>query len=691
MTESTRAVFLSYASEDAGVARRICEALRAAGIEVWFDQSELRGGDAWDMSIRRQIRSCALFMPIISASAHAREEGYFRLEWKLAVDRSHLMAGTRAFLMPVVIDGTLQSDERIPERFRELQWSQLPGGNVPAAFVQRVQQLLAPEAPVAAAAPVATAASVAGATVGAVPPMVPARGPATAGRAPAGGRLAIAVAALAIGALAIGYFVRGRAPASGPTALPAAAVSTAPTAPVASRNPVSDKSIAVLPFVDMSEKRDQEYFSDGLSEELIDQLTHIPDLKVIARTSSFAFKGKNEDMRTIAAQLGVANLLEGSVRKAGTELRITAQLIRAADGVHLWSQTYERKLTDVFKLQDEIAGTVASALKTTLQGGAAAASDKTTSVEAHNLYLQGRFFAARVTVDDTNAAVGYYEKALRVDSSYAVAWAALASAYNWNAQYGNAPYVETTEKARAAAKTALRLDPRLSEPHNVLATILSSLDYDWAAARTEVDTALALEPRSPGSLGTAGGIAFALGEVDRALALSRDAIAIDPLRAGAFFGLGNELFAAGRLDEAMAALRSCAKLTPGQVKIHFALGQVALAQHHPEEARAFNADERAPWYRLTGLAIIEGAQGQRAAADAALAELIRNYGDTAAAQIAEVYAHRKDLDNAFKWLDRGLAQRDPGLRWLKVDPLYASIRGDARYPPLLKKIGLPPG
>ena len=540
---------------------------------------------------------------------------------------------------------------------------------MPPAFIERVLRLLSPDEPVAVVAP----RPIAGArhSIGGI------HGSARWSR----GAL-LAVAALAL--IAAGYFALAR------FMLPER--STPPTPPSAAVVAVApEKSIAVLPFVDMSEKHDQEYFSDGLSEELIDQLTRIADLRVIARTSSFAFKGKNQDMRTIAAQLGVANLLEGSVRKAGSELRITAQLIRAADGVHLWSQTYDRKLTDVFKVQEDIAATVASALKATLQQGAVTAIDKTTSIEAHNLYLQGRYFAVRATVEDMGTALGYYEQALRLDPDYAAAWAALGEAHAWNAQFGNASVAEATEQARAAARTALRLDPRLSEPHATLALIHSSYDFDWAGARVEVDRAIALDPRNPENLMRSGSIAFAFGEIDKAIQVYREATAIDPLRASGYLSLGGALHAAGREDEALEALRSCARITPGQVKIHYMLGQVALAQKRPTEARAFILAEMAPWYRLTGLAIIEDAQGNRAAADAALAQLTKDYGDTAAAQIAEVYAHRRDLDSAFNWLERGVAQRDPGLRWLKVDPFYASIRGDPRYKELLKKIGLPEG
>ncbi len=660
MTDTSNAVFLSYASEDSEAAARICATLRAAGIEVWFDQSELRGGDAWDRQIKQQIHECALFIPIISAHSQSRLEGYFRREWKLASERTHDMAEEKAFLVPVVIDDTSERRASVPDRFREMQWSRLPGGETSPAFCERVKALL-------------------GVAVAAVP-HGGISSPALAIAKRSSHRwivMTIAAAVVVLGGAWQAWRVMTHMPSTAEARSSATSVAVVP-----------DKSIAVLPFVDMSEKHDQEYFSDGLSEELIDHLSHIADLKVIARTSSFAFKGKNEDMRTIATKLGVAHLLEGSVRKAGTQLRITVQLIRAGDGAHLWSETYDRKLTDVFKVQEEIAATVASALKATLQERSEDASDKGVSVEAHNLYLQGRYFAARATLDDMNAAVGFYQKALNLDSGYAVAWAALSTAYAWNAQFSDAPVGATTEKARAAARTALRLAPQLTEAHRTLALIQSSYDYDWVGARSEVDRAVALEPHNPDNLLKAGGIAWAFGEADKSIQLYQDALKIDPLRADGYMALGATLFGSGRLDESMAALRACARITPGQVKIHFLMGQVALAQGHPDEARTLNAAEMAPWYRLTGLAIIEDAQDNRAASDAALTELIHGASEPAAAQIAEVYSHRHDIDSALSWLERGFARRDPGLRWLKVDPLYKPLRGDPRFDALLRKLKL---
>ena len=336
MIDPGKAVFLSYASQDAEAAQQLCNALRAADIEVWFDRSELRGGDAWDALIRKQIKGCYLFVPIISANTQSREEGYFRREWNLAVGRTLDMAEDRTFLLPIVIDGTSDSEARVPDKFREVQWTRLPGGANPQAFLTQVRRLIAPEAN----APKTPS-----------PPSPPTRNPTPATMAspslvstrPVVRSVLPWVVSTAL-MLGVGYVVADKFFASKRAAPTAETAITVP----AKAEPVSNKSIAVLPFVDMSEKKDQEYFSDGLSEELIDHLARSVDLKVIARTSSFQFKGKNEDVRTIAAKLGVANLLEGSVRTAGQAVRITAQLIRASDGTHLWSHSYDRQMRDIF-------------------------------------------------------------------------------------------------------------------------------------------------------------------------------------------------------------------------------------------------------------------------------------------------------------------------------------------------------
>ena len=337
----TGAVFLSYASQDAEAAARLCNALRAAGIEVWFDQSELRGGDAWDQSIRKQIKTCALFVPVVSQHTHERAEGYFRLEWKLAVDRCYLMSADKPFLVPVVIDDTPDDDERVPEKFREVQWTRLPQGETPRDFATRIGQLLSGES--------------GHSLMMAQPRAVVSARPSRSWRW---------LALFAVLATVAAYLLVQK-PWIAKPALPARQTASAET-PVAFTPP--PHSIAVLPFVNMSGDPSQEYFSDGLTEELLNSLSHINELQVAARTSSFSFQGAHPDIGTVAHKLNVASVLEGSVRRSGHTIRVTAQLNNGVTGFHLWSQTYDRDLGDVLKLQTEIATAVANSLKVTLLG-----------------------------------------------------------------------------------------------------------------------------------------------------------------------------------------------------------------------------------------------------------------------------------------------------------------------------------
>jgi TolB-like protein len=402
VTEPSHAVFLSYASEDQAAAQRICDALRAGGIEVWFDQSALRGGDVWDQTIRKQIKSCVLFIPVISRHTHDRDEGYFRLEWKLAVDRSHLMTSNKAFLLPVVVDETREDDENVPDRFKDIHWTRLPAGETPVAFVERVRRLVAPEpsreTTVSPAPAVASAA-------------LPASERFTAW--PSSKRVLQALAALAL-SCALAYFaidrfwVRKQPP-------PTQSAAPASAAPAAFAPP--PHSIAVLPFVNMSGDKEQEYFSDGLTEEILNSLARINELQVSARTSSFSFKGKDTDLTTIAHKLNVASVLEGSVRRSGRTIRITAQLNNAVSGFHLWSQTYDRDLSDVLKLQTEIANAVANALKVKLLGDVAAKIEAggTRNPAALDAYLRGmKAYSLAHSGNDYQAAIAAYTEAIRL-------------------------------------------------------------------------------------------------------------------------------------------------------------------------------------------------------------------------------------------------------------------------------------
>jgi TolB-like protein len=670
--DSHRAVFLSYASEDADAAQRISTSLRAAGIEVWFDQSALRGGDAWDVTIRRQIKSCALFIPIISANTRARVEGYFRLEWKLAVDRSHLIAAERAFLLPIVIDDTREGDALVPDKFRELQWTRLPAGETPPAFVARVAELLArderPAATVERAAPAATQ-----------PP--PAVEPAATASWSKRALLLVAAALLiAAGLYAVDRFVASRRPAGAATSPPGRPAASA-------SNATADKSIAVLPFVDMSEKHDQEYFSDGLAEELLDVLAKVPGLQVIARTSSFSFKGKSEDVPTIAKKLNVANVLEGSVRKSGRHLRITTQLIRADTGVHIWSETYDRDEEDVFKVQEDIARAVAGKLKLALLGDAPVSTARTSNPEAYNLLLQGRYFVAFDTPDEISKSIDCYRRAIALDAAYAPAWAGLSQAIFRQVANGYVPVDDGKAQALAAARKAADLDPSLADAYAMIGSLMV-MDFDWPGGREAFDHALQLDPSNVNALFSSAHLTMTVGNTDDTLPQFRDALERDPLNLLYRRYMARVLYFAGRLTEAEATIRQVLAMSASFPAAHYELGRILLARGHIPGAMAEFEAEQSTW-RMFGLPLGYHALGRTTDANAALAAQIKESAG-AEFQAAETYAYFGDADQAFHWLDQAVLKHDPGVQWLRGDPLLKGLIRDPRYAALLRRLKLPP-
>jgi TolB-like protein len=449
-----------------------------------------------------------------------------------------------------------------------------------------------------------------------------------------------------------------------------------------------DKSIAVLPFVDMSEKRDQEYFSDGLSEELIDRLARSTDLKVIARTSSFQFKGKNEDVRRIAGKLGVANLLEGSVRKAGHEMRITAQLIRASDGSHLWSQSYDRDLVDIFKVQDEIAGTVAQALHAAFASGDRA-SNRETDVEAYNLVLEGNYFKARRTLPDDERAVQLYRKAIEIKPDYALAWARLASAYLSQETLKGTPSAVDNKRILDALERAIRLDPTLVWAYYTRAGFQLNVAWDWAAARADHERMREIEPRNNYLLPSAlGDIALTFGQIDRAIELYRKVVDGDPLDSYSLDDLGNALCAASRLQECLQSRLKLLQLHPEFGGVNSAVGMARLHLGQFDEALEAMQSEPAENHRLAGLVMAYWAIGRRAESDAALKSLTEKFASSDAYEIAEVHAYRKQIDAAHKWLDRAYWQHDVGMLGIKSDPLLRNLHTDRRFRALLIKMKL---
>jgi TolB-like protein len=675
---SQRAVFLSYASEDADAAQRICAALRAAGIEVWFDQSALRGGDAWDAAIRKQIRTCALFMPIISRNTHARDEGYFRLEWKLAVDRSHLMAVDKAFLLPVVIDDTRDNDDRVPDRFRELQWTRLPGGSTPADFTERVLHLLSPDEQ---AAPAASGVRTTGA----------AETPASKQQSSWLTKLITLLVALSVIAIAWDVVEKKFMPSLVATT-PPALVPSAPSAPVLPAEPpaagaVAQNSIAVLPFADMSEKKDQGYFSDGLAEELIDQLAKIPGLHVIARTSSFSFKDKSADIPTIAKQLNVANVLEGSVRKAGNRLRVTTQLIRADSGEDLWSETYDRQLKDVFQVQDEIAGAVVSALKLKLAPGQQASNaHRTSNTEAYNQFLICKQFADRSKLDDYQRAVAACRKAIELDPGYAAAYAELAVAEALVSDRTVNPAL--LQQAQATADKAIAMAPDEADGYAARG-FMRRYDWDWTGAQADLEKALALDPGDIRAQTRYGLLLGSLGRLPEAMAVIKKATSSDPLSSLSWNILGGELTESRQFAAAHAALQRALDIDPVSTFALDNLGRLQLYENNAAQALATFRQIGDEVFGPTGIAMAEHTLGHPEASKQALDPVIAKYANAAAYQIAEVYAWRGEKDLAFQWLDRAFQQRDGGMAQFKQDLTLASLRDDARFAAMMRKLKLP--
>jgi len=447
------------------------------------------------------------------------------------------------------------------------------------------------------------------------------------------------------------------------------------------------KSIAVLPFIDISDKRDQEYFSDGLSEELIDRLTHVGDLKVIARTSSFQFKGRNEDIRVIAEKLGVTHLLEGSVRKHDNQLRITAQLIEARGGTHLWSQTYDRSSLDIFKVQDEIARNVSQALRVALNSGRVKEEAHPSNVRTHNLLLEGHYFENHSNKEDLEKAIRLYKEAIQLEPNHAMAWVRLASAYTRLGEFFGS--VKDVAEARAAVDQALRIDPKLADAHAARATLLKMIDWNWEGAAAEYRRANELSPDPHRYDVGLAGIGLLFGRVDDSIAAKRLALDRDPLSVNALHALGTDLYVAGRYEEAASALRKVIELDPSFASVRTFLGTALLLQGQPQQALAVVEHEPDPSWKSIVLPLVYWSLGRRQESDDAMAALERDLAPIASFQIAQAHAYRGETSAALDWLERAYRERDTGVQWARVDPiLQRALRGEPRYQAFLVKLKL---
>ncbi len=653
-------VFISYASADAAVADTVVAILERQGVMCWIAPRDVKAGALYAEAIVRAIGDAKALVLVLSAnsiaSAHVSKEverasSKHRPVLALRIDDAPLSPALEYFL-------------------GESHWIDARAGGMDAAVAKLIAAIREPERTAAGGTPAVTAAVTPGASVGVVS-AVHSKSPRSLVLITAG----LAVVAVALAALLMTKF------------WPAKHVTAEPTK-TAAGTLVSDKSIAVLPFTDMSEKKDQEYFADGMAEEILDILAKVPSLKVIGRTSSFQFKGQNEDLRAIGTKLGVAYLLEGSVRRSADRVRVTAQLIDTRDGAHLWSQTYDRPASDTLQMQGEIAVTIARSLEIGIGADNPQSDRRLINDAAYDLYLRGRYAAERVDADGLAAGVTYLRQALDADPSFADAQVALAFTYYEQAFTSLAPSA-IFESSRQAAQSALKLNPKLGLAHAILGSIFTDYDWDWAAADPEFKQAFALAPHDARVLTIATDLTVALGQLDTARQMLKQALAYDPLFADAYSTLTWIEWCSGRYEEMLAAARKIIEINPAYDWGHSTVGLALLYRGDPAAAITEMNRESNPMEQAWGLAVTYHVLGRAADSNAALKRLIAGGAATYAYEIAEVYAYRGERDEAMKWLERAYVQKDGTLKWIARDPTMAKLKLDPRYKVFLRKMNLP--
>jgi TolB-like protein/thioredoxin-like negative regulator of GroEL len=481
------------------------------------------------------------------------------------------------------------------------------------------------------------------------------------------------LALVGVGALVIGAWYVGRQ-----------------SAPLVGGEPSVDSgnlSLAVLPFADMSPDGDQEYFGDGVAEELLNLLAQIPALRVSARTSSFSFKGQNLEIPEIARRLNVAHVLEGSVRKAGNLVRVNAQLVRAEDGFHVWSDTWDRTLDDIFAIQHEIAAAVVQELRVTLLSEAPTVQE--TDAAAYALYLQARHHYGLGSTESRERAVELYREALAIDSAYAPAWAGLARVYASQAYLARSGQPFDFGPAQEAANRAIALDSALAHAHSALARTVLYRDGDLQLAAEHFRRAVSLSPTDPAVLFDLV-LPLALGRLSEDIALLEFLALRDPVNPAVHAGLGEDYRWAGRLDESISSNRTALDLSPTREHSHFEIAAALMLKGQPERALAELEQEPGEVWRLIGQALTYHAVERSADADSVLGELTARYGTTWAYKIAYVHAWRGEADRAFEWLDKAVQADDPRLNFILVESFFANIHDDPRWVPFLERIGRSP-
>jgi TolB-like protein len=654
-TEQAR-VFVSYASSDAAVAGALVESLERHGIACWIAPRDVKAGALYADAIVRAISSARTLVLVLSenaiGSSHVGKEIERASSKKrpiiaLQIDNAPLTPALEYFLS-------------------ESQWVEAQAENKEAAYARLIDAIREPE----------------GAAPGMYPPVTPSAGTAPPAAQPKERRNRILLAALlivvavAVAALLAGKLLLGK---------------RIPTeqAKIAATSIIGDKSIAVLPFTDMSEKKDQEYFADGIAEEILDALAKIPGLHVIGRTSSFQFKGKNEDLRKIGMELAVAHLVEGSVRRSGNQVRVTVQLNRSSDGAHEWSESYEREVGDVLRMQQDIAVSIARALQVTVEAASISAS-RAINPDAYDFFLRGLHAFDRNDKPGLEEAISDFQNASQLEPSLARADDALALAQLEMAEDVYEQQEAGFVQARESAQRLLKRNPRSPHGHVLMSRIYADYDWDWAAAKREAEEAIAISPRFSGGLYAMGFVAGYLGQWNEGERYYRAALSLDPLNPDFHYDFGVLLLGAGRYSESVAELRRAYEISPSYAWSHAMTGIALLATEQRDAALHEAQQESMDGAKLFALAVIYYSMGQKANSDAALAQLTRDAADRMAAQIAYVHAHRGETDQAFEWLERAYRQKDTGLPYIKEYPfLLKNIEGDPRYKAFLKKMNLP--
>jgi TolB-like protein len=643
-SSSAPTVFISCASQDAAIADSVVEHLEQHGLRCWLASRDVKPGAQYADAIVAAINDASALVLLLSQ--HAVGSSHVGREIERAASKHKPIIAFR--LNPATLNRALEYF------LSESQWLDVPALGMPAALAK-----------------LAEAAGEASGRALATDPVAPAKPTAGMGRK---AKLVAGVAVVTGVGVALALGVHSWSKSHNAAQPPAAAA-------------ITDKSIAVLPFADMSEKKDQEYFADGMAEEILDILAKVPSLKVIGRTSSFQFKGRNEDLRSIGKKLGAAYVLEGSVRRSGDRIRVTAQLIDTRDGAHLWSETYDRPANDALLMQGEIATTLSRSLEIGIGADRPQSQQHLKSDAAYDLYLRGRYAAERGDADGMATGITYLQQALDADPTFADAAVALALTY-YNQAFTSVEPSSVYELARRAAQSALKMNPQLGLAHAVLGGIHNDYDWAWAAADQEFKQAIALAPHDGRVLTIAADHAVALGQLDAARQMLKQALAYDPLLADAYSTLEWTEWCSGRYADMLAAARKVVEIDPAYDWGHVSVGVAFIYLGDPAAAIAEIEREGNPVEQAWGLALAYHSLRRTADSNAALSRLIAGGASNYAYEVAEVYAYRGERDEALKWLERAYVQRDGTLKWVARDPSLAKLEVDPRYSAFLRKMQL---